>query len=99
MSNEQSIIDANRAAQILNDPMIQAFFDDMQTKIFEAWTDTRNSQEDERERLWMMQQILQQFQGHFLNYMTNGRIELRRQERAESEGVNNASRTAEQPAH
>lgn len=63
-----------RAAELLENSLLQETFQYLENRYLEAWRSTKVLQTTERERLWQAVQILGIIQEHLKSHVTNGRI-------------------------
>lgn len=63
-----------RAERLLSDPMIEGFFRDMEQSFFDTWKNSGINNTEEREKLFVFNQILKSFKQHFENYIETGII-------------------------
>ena len=74
MTLEHDIGRGQRAARLLNDPMIAEAFDTVAASLLAAWEATADGQERERERLWLMTKLLARVRGYLAEAADTGKI-------------------------
>ena len=74
MTNEEQIQRAERAQELLNDPLIQESFDHLEKTYLDAWRDPRPGEELDREVLWQAWFALDAVRSHLNMVMQNGKI-------------------------
>ncbi len=63
-----------RAAELLENSLLQETFQYLEVEYLKAWRSTKVRETDSRERLWQAIQILGIIQEHLKHHVTNGRI-------------------------
>lgn len=63
-----------RAAELLENSLLQEAFQYLESEYLKAWRSTKVRETDSRERLWQAIQILGIIQEHLKLHVTNGRI-------------------------
>ncbi len=63
-----------RAAELLNNSLLQEAFKDIEIEYLKAWRSTKARDTDARERLWQAVQVLGILQENLKQHVTNGRI-------------------------
>lgn len=63
-----------RAAELLENSLLQETFQYLETEYLKAWRSTKVRETESRERLWQAIQILGIIQEHLKLHVTNGRI-------------------------
>ena len=63
-----------RAARLLADQLFNEAFDTVDAALRAAWEATADSQERERERLWLMVKLLGRVKGHLVEAMETGKV-------------------------
>ena len=71
---EREITDGEHAQKLLEDPMIQGFLVSMRGHLINQFGRTTASQQEERDEIWRMTQVVDQFEEHLSNYVENGRF-------------------------
>ncbi len=74
MTNEEQIQRAERAQQLLEDPLMKESFDSLETTYLSAWRESRPGEELEREVLWQAWFALDAVRQHLNMVMQNGKI-------------------------
>lgn len=62
------------AKAIAEAPIIKEFFDKAESAILDAWRQTPDAAQDVRERLFLVNKILDNFKQHFNAYLVNGQF-------------------------
>lgn len=83
MTPEQEMERGRRAEEILNDPLVAAFFEDAEREIWNAWKSSPLRDAEGREKLRLMQEWLSKFRETLASHLTTGKmaaIKLQEQE-------------------
>ncbi len=70
----QQIVDAERARQLLKDPMLVAALDDMRNTVYTNIRTSSFRQKDEREYLYLQLKAIDEFERKFKLRIQNGRL-------------------------
>lgn len=70
LTKEQQIIEANRAAALLNDPLIVGAFSEIERDCIDLWIGGGTA--EEREKTWMLLQTLRVFKSKLQSILDNG---------------------------
>ena len=62
---DQEMRDAERAKQLLKDPLFQQTFDELEKQYFETWKNTEPKDTEGREILWQLLWSTEQVRNHF----------------------------------
>lgn len=63
---------ANRASELLANPLYNEAITAMQAAMFEQFNDTKLADESQRRELWQRMQLMKQFQGRFESIVKQG---------------------------
>ena len=74
VTNEEQIQRAERAQELLEDPLIKESFDHLEKTYLDAWRDSRPGEELDREVLWQAWFALDAVRSHLNMVMQNGKI-------------------------
>ena len=74
VTNEEQIQRAERAQELLEDPLIKESFDHLEQTYLDAWRDSRPGEELDREVLWQAWFALDAVRSHLNQVMQNGKI-------------------------
>ncbi len=80
MSDRNPHIDVQRAMQaeeLLNNPMLSEALDSMEREYLAAWRASKLPDLEERERLWLAMQVLEQVRNHLRIVLENGVVARR----------------------
>ncbi len=83
-----------RAAELLENTLLQEAFQYLETEYLQAWRNTRALDTTSRERLWQAVQILGIIHEHLKGHVTNGRIAAEDLRRLSEEQAKRERRTA-----
>lgn len=78
-----SIEKAKRAQQLLDDPVIQEFFESYKRNLYERWINTPDR--EQRDEIYRLQLTADLFRQHFLSLIASGKIELKREDDSNAE--------------
>jgi hypothetical protein len=70
----QQVVDAERARQLLKDPMLVAALDDMRNTVYTNIRTSSFRQKDEREYLYLQLKAIDEFERKFKLRIQNGRL-------------------------
>jgi len=62
---DQELKDSQRAEELLNDPLIQKIFQELESKYIEAWRESDPKDSSGREVLFQLQWAIAEVRGHF----------------------------------
>ncbi len=80
MSDRNPHIDVQRAMQaeeLLNNPLLSDALDSMEREYLAAWRASKLPDLEERERLWLAMQVLEQVRNHLRIVLENGVVARR----------------------
>tara|TARA_B100000809_G_C14885254_1_gene440663 strand:- start:61 stop:363 length:303 start_codon:yes stop_codon:yes gene_type:complete len=63
---------AQRASELLSNPLYTEAITAMQAAMFESFNDTKLAEADQRHELWQRMQLMKQFQGRFESIVKQG---------------------------
>jgi predicted Ser/Thr protein kinase len=72
MNEQQEITRANRAREVLENPLMIEAMQVLRDEISGQWTNTAVRDTDGREQLWLMQRLLARLETHLRSVMTTG---------------------------
>jgi hypothetical protein len=70
----QALRRAERARELLDEPLLREALDAIEAQCFEDWRATTPRDIDSRERLWLMMQLGRRFRQHLESHIESGRL-------------------------
>lgn len=74
MNLEEEVIRAEKARQVLQDPMVLDALNDIETAVISQWHECPVKDQDMRERLWMMYGVSKQFRKILQSHIETGEL-------------------------
>lgn len=74
MTLEERVARAERVRNILNDELVREAFDGVRAEYAQAWEMTKENQERERERIWLLMKTLEKVRGHLVAIVEDGKL-------------------------
>lgn len=74
MTPEEELIRAERAQQIINDPLVREALDGIKATIVESWRSAPVKDSEFREKLWAIYVGATKFEEIFRSYMDSGKL-------------------------
>lgn len=78
MNSDEEISRGERAALLLNDPLLAEAFVRLAALYIEQWESASARDTEGREKLWLMVKVLGQIKGHLQTVMETGKLAARR---------------------
>ena len=69
---DQELKDSRRAKELLDDPLIQKIFQELESKYIDAWKDSDPKDRDGREVLFQLQYAIAEVRSHFTVIIEKG---------------------------
>ena len=71
---EKRVVMSDRAAQVLQDPLITGAIDEMRQTAFDNWRTSSFKDTEEREELYKMVRAIDEFEAHFKRRVNDGKV-------------------------
>lgn len=79
------------AKMLLDNPVLQEAFADIEKEIFEIWQNTKTGQQELREEAWLNHRAMKMLKLKLENWLNNGKIAKAEIEKAEKKKKNKAA--------
>jgi hypothetical protein len=87
MSNDETIHRAQRAAEVLDNPLVLEALFAMRENVLKQWRTSAVGQTVEREKLYFMHCAVEEFEAHFRSLIQDGKIAEARVVQAEADAA------------